>query len=1415
MILRRLSTPIAALILLLLPLIIFAPVVLGARTILPVDALFQDEPYRAAAEDLEVGLPQNGLLVDLILENYAWKQFALDALQNRELPLWDPYIFSGHPFLANGQHSLLYPLSLVFYLIPLWRAYGVFAWLQLGLAGWWAYLFARTLGVRRLGALVAGITFQLSGFMLVSVVHPMIIAGASWLPFILAMVELVIQQRPALGSQQATLPWALLGGLGLGCQMLAGHAENTYFVLLVTAIYVAYRLGHVLLGSVKQDDGEGWRDGLRGLLRPILWLTVMLLLGLALGAVQFIPLYEVATSSFRSGEAAASLDQVLGWAYKPRRIITFGIPNFFGNPAHQSYYDLFLRRTVSVTTNAYGDSILSHDWGIKNYVEGGAYLGLLPLVLALIAILQRPRGKRPELILGGVTQGLIRWFRHPHIPFFTILSLFSLGCIFGTPLYALVYALPYISQSHSPFRWVFPLTLSVAVLAGFGVEVISKGKLKRISEERGSEEALDRRARPKPRGVLRQIGRLFLLNTSPGLVSLLAVFAFWIGILTLVGLLLSLVFFSRIEPVVERVFWSLAKAPNAFLDHRAFYSYEFPWIALFGLLCTGTGIVLRVSRCAIFVRRRPVWEILCIVLLAVDLISFGWGFHVAVDPELLDYTPPVADFLLQDASLYRYATFTPPGTTKTMNANVGMFYDLQTVAGYDSLFSRQYADYMSLIEEQDELQYNRIASFSDWSSLDSPLTDLLNVKYIVTEEEIPNPAKWELVYQDETVRVYQNLAAMPRAFTLPYSAAVVTDDAADGLRSYDPHQFVILEEPFDGAPATPQPADYQEQTVTDYTINEVYIDVNVSESSWLVMTDSFFPGWKAFARRQDAEEEMEVELHRVDGNFRGVLLEEGAWTVRFKYSPNSVKVGAFTTFIAGMVGLFLLGLYLWRYFYREEDEASTVRRVAKNSLAPIILNLFNKAIDFAFAALMARMLGPVGNGRYTTAANIYLLFDTFANFGLDMYLMREVARDRDNARRVFVNATALRLFLFAGAIPVLAGFIGGWQALGASLARETVWALILLYIGLLPQSVAYGLAALFRGFEKHEIPAAIQTVTTVVRVTLGVLLLVGGLGVVGVAGASIVTNVVTLVVLAVLAQRAIWAGLESKRAAVEWGLQRKMLFESWPLMLSLLLQSLFPSVNVLMLQRLQGDAVVGWYDAARKWVDALNIVPQFFTYAVFPVMSRLAAQDRTEMRRWYQLSVKMLAVVALPVAVIITLLSTALVGMLSGVEFLPYGAVVLRILIWSIVFGWINSLTNFALIALDRQRYVFAASGVRVVFTAISSLVFVRTFSYVASAWIMVAGELLLMVLFHIDLRRQLEKVFLVQVLGRPILAAMAMGGVAWVGAQTSQLLAIGVSLLAYLIALVVFKVLTPEEINMLAPLIPWKVREEAALPSD
>ncbi|MGD8996740.1 MAG: oligosaccharide flippase family protein [Anaerolineae bacterium] len=1417
--------------LLLLPLLLFAPVAWGSKTLLPADILFSDEPYRAAADELGVSYPQNHLLADLVLENYVWKRFLVEAFRGRQLPLWDPTIFSGHPFLANGQHSALYPLSILFYVLPLWRAYGIFTWLQLGLAGISAYLFARVLGIRRLGGLIAGITFQFSGFMLVSVVHPMIIAGASWLPFILAMVELVVQQRRALGGQPTALPWALMGAAGLGCQMLAGHAENTYFVLLVTAFYATWRLGGRALSGRSPRAAGRWQEPVRSLLRPVVWLVLMVALGLAVGAVQFVPLYEVVSISFRGGEEAASLKQVLEWAYPPRRLIAFAVPNFFGSPAHHGFFDLFSWRRVPAPQRGDGRYIY---WGIKNYVEGGSYLGLLPLSLSVIAVtswlrswaLRRPSASSRRAAThherlspsNRMTQSL----RSETIPFFTALSLFSLGCIFGTPLYALVYALPLLRQSHSPFRWVFPLTLCVAVLAGFGVEVVQR------SRERGADGKEETAGRKKAVGGNRgrathrtksRIGNLFILNTAPSIVSTVAALAFWGGLATLVGMTLSRVFFAQIEPLVERAFLSLAGAPSAFPSHRAFYSYEFKWIALFGLLLTTTGIVLRVSRCPISIGSRPAWEYLAVGLVVLDFFSFGHGFHAAVDPTLLDYTPPVVNFLRQDDSLWRYAAFTPSGTTKTMRPNVGMFYNLQAAAGYDSLFSDQYRDYMALIEPQDETQYNLIASFREHASLDSPLTDHLNVKYIVTEVEIESP-KYEEVYQDEAVRVYENLDVMPRAFTLPTTAVVETDDFGSAVQEYDPRHYVILENRTGEAEESRGRQDSQyarrgtdaEQTVASYTINEVFVEAEVTESSWLILADSYFPGWKAFVRRRGAGEgdEEQIKIHRVNGNFRGVLLKEpGAWTVRFKYSPDSVKTGAFMSFIAGMTMLFLAGLYLWRYFYRGSDDANTVQRVAKNSLAPIVLNFFNRLIDFAFAALMARILGPGGMGRYFTAVNIYLWFDTLANFGLDMYLMREVSREQERARQIFANTTLLRLLLFAAVIPILGGFLAGRQALQNPLTVDTTWAVVLLYVALLPGTIANSLTALFRAFEMHEYPAAIQTVTTIIRVTLGTLALVGGLGIIGLAGASILTNIATMAILALLAWQLIGTDLPRVEFRFAWPRQGKMLAESWPLMASLLLQSLFTGANVVLLQYFRGDEAVGWYNSASKWVmNMLNIIPSLFTFAVFPVLARQAAVDRARLRRSYHLSVKLLTVVALPTAVLMTLIAAPLVWLLSGPLYLPHGAVALRLLVWSIAFGWINSLTNYVLIALNRQRYVVWASAARVVFAIAANLLLVPRFSYVASAWIIIGGELLLTALFAVDVWRHLGPIGWGEVLGRPTLAAMAMGAAAWAVGAYSRPLAVISSLLVYPVALVLLRILTPEERRQLASLLPASLRK-------
>jgi O-antigen/teichoic acid export membrane protein len=1411
----------------LLPLILFAPVTLGSQTLLPTDNLFTFEPYRSVAAELGVGQPHNTLLSDLILENYAWKRFLLQSLEARELPLWNPYIFAGAPFLANGQHSALYPLSAVFYLLPLWRAYGIFTVLQLGLAGVSMFAFARALGRSRLAATIAGMIFQLSGFFTVSVVHPMIIAAASWLPLILAAAEFTIRQRPLWG-RPATVPWALAGALALGFSTLAGHAEVLYFSLLVLSFYAAWRLLYEFRVSPTPP--------LRALIRPVGGLVAMVGLGLALGAIQLLPYIEVVSGSFREG--GATLSQVRSWAYPIRRLLTFLVPNFFGNPAHHSYRDLFTGQTIS--------SSVPIDWGIKNYVEGGAYLGLLPLFLAVLAILSRfttdiaiqslPTGRWQRL------RTRLSWFfRHRHIPLFTVLSLLSLAFIFGTPLYAFVYALPFLSQSHSPFRWVYPLTLSVAVLAAFGVDVLRRT---RRPIDAAWQARQTQQVAPESPPPPHNFARLFYLDTAPSIVSFLAALAFWGGAVMVAGLLLSRIFFNRIEPLVTRMFQGLALADTAFPDARAFYSYEFRWLLLAGLMLIATGIVLRVSRCPIYLPgplgtslsrsrdgaggRRPIWEALAVLLLALDLIVFGWGFHAATDPALLDYTPAVVEFLKQDPGLWRLTTFDPRGENKTFLANAGWFYDLQDARGYDSLFSAQYRDYMRMLDPQDELEFNRIAPLRTWSGLNSPLLDMLNVKYVLVEEDPQNPdarlghsPKYRLVYPAEEpggdgkrLRVYENLGVMPRAYQMDVACTIVSDDPLVAMQEIDPRTAVILDADA-GIPATktlsasaspdncaPGPAE-----VTLYTPNEVFIDVPVDESngtgSWLVLLDSYAPGWKAFARPAGADEAQEQELavHRVAGNFRGVRLAAGDWTVRFKYSPNSVKVGAFLSFLGAISGLFLAGTWLWRFFYRPEHDTSTSRRVAKNSVMPIAVNLMNRVVEMGFAALVARVLGPEGSGKYYYAIVIFGWFDILTNFGLNTLLLREVARDRVRANRYFANTTILRMLLVGLALPLLGIFLVARQTLlTTDLAPETVIAILLLFIGLVPTTIATGLTALFQAYERHEIPAAITSVATLVKVTLGTMALLLGWGIVGLAGVSIVTGLVTLAILAVLATRLFFR----PRLESDWRLQRAMAVESFPLMLNHLLATLFFRVDIILLEAIRnrraipGQIIVGWYSWAYKGIDVLNIIPSMFTFAIFPVMARQAREDRQALNRTFHLAIKLLVVLALPAAMAMTLLAPLFIGILGGSAFLPDSAIALQLMVWSIPIGWINSVTNYVLIAVNQQRFLTRAFVAGLAFNLAGNLILVPLYDYRAAAIITIFSELVLLIAFYVGIRRHLAPVPWWQLLWRPGLAGALMVVTGLALLPVHLVLALSGSLGIYFVILFALGAFSAEEIALI-----------------
>ena len=782
----------------------------------------------------------------------------------------------------------------------------------------------------------------------------------------------------------------------------------------------------------------------------------------------------------------------------------------------------------------------------------------------------------------------------------------------------------------------------------------------------------------------------------------------------------------------------------------------------------------------------------------LDLWLFGHNFNASADPKLLEFTPPVVAWLqerVDPLQPWRLTSFDMPGE-KLLNANSGMHYGLEDVRGYDSIILRTYVKYMERIQPQWDLLYNRIGPIysllgdqPNYEALDNPLLDLLGTRYVVTTQTIPN-AGYELVYDDE-VKVYENTGAMPRVFIVPEAVIALSRPAADSqdvaldlLQRVDPAETVVIEGL--AAKDLPPPSSLQmrEARLSHRANREMFVDVNISDQGWLVLTDSYFEGWKAYIRPfgssgegVDASGEAiekELPVYRADGAFRAVHLPEaGQWTVRFVYSPRSLLIGLYGWFLAGMTLALLAGWWAWGKLYRgdKDGEPSEITTVFKNTSVQMGMSLVNKGIDFAFAMLRLRVLSPAGEGSYAFTIGFYGVFEIITRFGLGTLTTRDVALDHTRARSYLRNMVALRIGLWTLSLPLMFLFAAFYRVALDALTPQEAQAIALFIFALLFANISDAISSVFIAYEKMEYPASTSTAVALAKVALGALVILPPLnwGFVGLAGVSLVMNIVQMIWLYVLLRRKVLPPVEEP-PKLDRSLQRYMMVESAPLMINHLLATIFWRISQFVLRGATNPAALGIYSAGVKYLDGLNVIPSYFTLALFPLMSRYAAKATMEgadgssdsLSRTYRLAMQLLLMTALPIAVAFTFAATPLIRILGGSAYLPDSAIALRIMIWSIPIGFVNSVTQYVLIAVNQQRYLTKAFLVAVTFTTAANLLLVPRYGYLAAAALLIPTELSLFIPFAYAVQRYVGPMQWGRMLGLPVLATAGNLAVTW-----------------------------------------------------
>lgn len=1303
--------------LLLAVLVFFARVLFGGRVLVPGDILFSALPWKAFAAQFGAAMPHNELLSDMLFQNLAWKNFAREAVSQGALPLWNPYIFAGEPFLAAGQAGVLYPLGFVFYLLPPVWAYGWFTAMHFFLAGLLMYLFLRLLGANRTGALVSALAYSFSTLMVVSVIWPMVLGAIIWLPLLLTLVELAVRaSEREVGNTEhgkskrsvGLLPLTLAGGLVIGVVILSGHLEYSFYALFSVLFYAVARM-------VSYGKGGGNASGVASILAALVGMAV---LGVMLGGAQLLPFFELARENFRSG--LVTYQEVIGYALPKKQILSFVMPDFFGNPTHSAYFDFLQWKNLPVegSKDLAGSPRPYPFWGVKNYVEAASYIGVLPLLLSIGAPFLR---------------------RDRYTITFAAYAIFSLLLAFGSPLYQVFWSIPAFDQLHTPFRWLFPYTFSAAVLAGLGASSLTARKNGPTQDKaRGLGQPSGSLNGPTPGLVNIRLRRGEPLCSPPNLPLLAGGI---LGAVILAALALARWQASFSLALAERLLASSQVIAAAFPSPQALFSYQFRNLLVLGLLLVAGGVIVALRPHS---TRGRAFLVLCV---AADLFYFGYTYNAAADPRLLEFTPPSVRMLQADQGVFRVASY---NLDDNLTPNTAMLSGIQDARGYDSIILRQYADFWRLLEEPHGLLYNRIHKLTRPESLQSTFLDLMNVKYVLTTRplDLPNGESYlRETYRGE-ILIYENTDFLPRAFVIGEAQVAGSREEALAImsdRSFDPRKAVVLETGGEPLPASTKSA-LVPARITSYGANQVVVENDAPQGGYLVLTDNYFSGWRAWVDGR------ETRLYRAYGTFRAIQLPTGAKRIEFRYSPDSFNLGLLTTLLAGLGLIAGTAFWGWRKVARRLETATPIQRLAKNVSVPMGIQLLNRLLDLAFAIFMLRLLGPVNAGKYAFVVVLIGYFIVLTDFGLSTLTTREVAKSKDQANRYLSNSALLRLSLTGLSVPLFAAILGfySWRS---ELSADTAWTGFLLLASIVPSGLASALSSIFMANERMEYTAAVSLVGNLLKLALGVLVLMLGFGIVGLGIVSVVVSGSTAALLYYLFRRNFF----KPSLEVDFQFQRQMLMTSYPLMANNFLSSIFFRIDVMLLKPMQGDQAIGFYTTAYKFIDGLVIIPSLFTLAVFPVLARYAHAGGDALLRAYTLSLRALLLLGMPLTVGLCLLSERIILLFFGQDYAPAGLALL-ILIWFLPFSFVNSLTQYVLIAVNQQRFLTLAFVIGATFNIAANLVLIPIYSFQGAAVATVLSEIVLLLPFMYAVRKHVGRVPLLEIAWRPVVSSGVMG---------------------------------------------------------
>lgn len=732
----------------------------------------------------QVGVPvKNPVLSDVVSQIFPYKTYALELLKQGQLPLWNPKMFAGFPLLANTQIGIFNPTNILFFFLPVAKAWGLQIALQPLLAAVFTYIFLRFLKLSKLSGLLGGLTYGFSGFIIIWLEWGIHSFAVCFLPILLYFTARFYEEKK--------IRFAVFFSLFFALQIFSGYPQILIYSGLALALFI------VLKYRVWCKQSLFWAG--------------FALLGVGLAGIQLLPTLELYLISQRLTESIADDIAFLPW----RNIVTFFAPDFFGNHSTMNF------------------------WGMGNYTNSAGYTGIVTLFLTVI--------------------GISAFRKNKNILFFITLLTVSLLFAFPTPLAVFIRQIKFFGLSAlSATRILFLTNFSLACLASFGFDRLLKERDK--TYHRAVYLPLVVVGSVLIACLISQGMFIFQIRTNPSLSSTLSI---WINNLS-VGVR------NLVIPLSLTIFCLL------FLVIRKCKAKFFQKTGLF----------------------------LLFFISILELFRFGWKYLPFTDKSLVFPSTPAIDFLKEQKGVFRV----DGGDAIPMN--MLMPYGLESLSAYDPVYPLQMAQFLSLADggsiNGPKSRYGKIDTFS------LSLVDLANICFVLSVKKDlqgkPDSSgvlsgrfklkKFEPIFEDKTVVVLKNNYCFPRAWlSRNYLVEEKEKEMASKMtdKSVDLRKIVLLEK---DPKVKLVKGDSEENETIDWIArspNRQELEVSIVKPAILFVSDSYYPGWKAFIDGR------QTEIYRADFTFRAIIVPEGKHKIVFEYKPAFFLYGVLTSLFSFLI----------------------------------------------------------------------------------------------------------------------------------------------------------------------------------------------------------------------------------------------------------------------------------------------------------------------------------------------------------------------------------------------------------------------------------------------------------------------------------------------------------------------------------